>query len=90
MIRKEICSKKIKEFKIKHSFDAPDECIIATLHLMNEHGLEQNAAKDQSSRSANDNGIDAWFYNDKTNELFVYQRSLSPLRTNALLSLNLL
>src|SRR6266498_2356212 len=88
MIRKEICLKKIKEFKIKHSLDASDECIIATLHLMNENGLEQNAAKDQSSRSANDNGIDAWYYNEKTNELFVYQSKLSESRQLVLNGLN--
>ena len=74
MIAKSICLRKIKEFKIKHSLEASDENVISTIHLMNEKGLEQNAAKDQSSRSANDNGMDAWYYNEKTNELSIFQR----------------
>jgi hypothetical protein len=88
MIKKEVCLKKIREFKIKHSIDASDENVISTIHLMNENGLEQNAAKDQSSRSANDNGIDAWFYNDKTNELYIYQSKLSESKGLVLNGLN--
>lgn len=88
MIRKDVCLKKVKEFKIKHSIEASDENVIATLHLMNENGLEQNAAKDQSSRSSNDNGIDAWYYNEKSKELFIYQSKLSESKVLALSGLN--
>src|SRR5829696_5749913 len=88
MIRKGIYLKKIKEFKIKHSIEATDENIIATLHLMNEVGLEHNAAKDQSSRSGNDNGIDAWFYKESSKELYIYQSKLSESRSLVMNGLN--
>jgi hypothetical protein len=88
MISKSLCQKKIKEFKIKHSLEASDENVISTIHLMNENGLEHNAAKDQSSRSGNDNGIDAWYFNDKTSELFIYQSKLSESKSLVLNGLN--
>jgi hypothetical protein len=88
MIKKEICVKKIREFKIKHSIDASEENIITTMHLMNEHGLEHNAAKDQSSRSANDHGIDGWFYKEHSNELIIYQSKLSESRALVMNGLN--
>jgi hypothetical protein len=44
---------------------------------MNAHGLDVAAALDQSSRSADDHGIDAWFYDDQKQELCIYQSKLS-------------
>jgi hypothetical protein len=73
MLRKEDCLKAIKAFRAKHGLDASDENIVATVHLMNSHSLDVHAALDQSSRASNDNGIDAWQYDDATGELFVYQ-----------------
>jgi hypothetical protein len=51
MIRKEDCQKVIRTFRAKHGIDATDENVIATVHLMNAHGLDVHAALDQSSRS---------------------------------------
>jgi len=83
MLRKDDCVKVVRAFRAKHAIDAPDENVIATIHLMNAHGIDQNAAMDQSSRSANDNGIDAWYYNLEKKELFVYQSKLSDSKSSA-------
>jgi hypothetical protein len=80
MVTKDACVEAIKKFRAKHGFDASDENVIATIHLMNTHGIDVNAALDQSSRSANDNGIDAWFFDEKASALYVYQSKLSESR----------
>lgn len=77
MLRKEDCLRAIKTFRAKQGLDASDENIIATIHLMNAHGLDIAAALDQSSRAADDHGIDAWFYDDEKQELYIYQSKLS-------------
>lgn len=41
MIRKDDCLKAIKAFRIKYAIEAPDENIIATIHLMNTHGMDK-------------------------------------------------
>ncbi|HZM02102.1 MAG TPA: hypothetical protein VFC44_03675 [Candidatus Saccharimonadales bacterium] len=51
MIPKEDCQKAIKAFRAKQGVEATDENIIATIHLMNTHGVDFHAALDQSSRS---------------------------------------
>lgn len=84
MISKDDCIKAIKAFRAKQGIEATDENIIATIHLMNTHGVDLNAAQDQSSRSGNDHGIDAWFYDDKANELLIYQSKLTESRQAAL------
>jgi hypothetical protein len=84
MISKDDCIKVVKNFRAKHGVEAADEHIIATIHLMNAHGLDSHSAQDQSSRSGNDHGVDAWFYDDKANELFIYQSKLSENRGVAL------
>jgi AIPR protein len=48
--------------------------------LMNEHGMDVNAALDQSSRGANDSGVDAWYYDEKANTAYIYQSKLSESR----------
>jgi hypothetical protein len=77
MLKKETAQAKIKTFRIKSGLETSDENIIAAIHLMNNHGLDQNAAKDQASRSANDKGIDAWALEEESGELFIYQSKLS-------------
>lgn len=84
MLKKSDCLTAIKGLKAKHGLEASDENLIATVHLMNTHGIDVNAALDQSSRSGNDRGIDAWFYNSESQELFVYQSKLTESKTAAL------
>ncbi len=88
MIRKEKCIAAIKAFRAKTGIEISDENCIATLHLMNAHGLDLHAALDQSSRCANDHGIDAWFYDSISDELFVYQSKLSESKAIALRGLD--
>lgn len=80
MISKDDCIKTVKSFRAKQGVEASDENIIATIHLMNTHGMDLNSAMDQSSRSGNDHGVDAWFYDDKVNELLIYQSKLTESR----------
>src|ERR1035438_5533405 len=84
MIPKENCQKAIKAFRAKQGVEATDENIIATIHLMNTHGVDLHAALDQSSRSGNDHGVDAWFYDEAKSELFIYQSKLTESKTAAL------
>lgn len=84
MITKDECCNAVKNFRAKQGVEASDENIIATVHLMNTHGLDLHSAMDQSSRSGNDHGIDAWFYDDKANDLSVYQSKLTESRAAAL------
>src|SRR6185437_11511280 len=76
-------AKAIRAFKAKYGVDATDENTIAAVHIMNEHGLDPFAALDQSSRSGNDCGIDAWHFDQTDNQLFIYQSKLSPSRNAA-------
>ncbi len=84
MLKKIDCLKVIRDYKSKYALDTTDENIIAAIHLMNTHGVHVDAALDQSSRSSNDHGIDAWFYNEISNELYIYQSKLSNSKTQAL------
>ncbi|MEO8147672.1 MAG: hypothetical protein ABI723_08555 [Bacteroidia bacterium] len=89
MISKENCLKRISKFREKPGIvDATDENIISAIHLMNFHGLDLHAALYQSSRSANDNGIDPWFFDDDKKELFIYQSKLSEGKILVLNGLN--
>ncbi len=81
MPNKDDCLKAVRGFRARSGIEAPDENIIATLHLMNAHGMDQNGALDQSSRAHHDNGIDAWYYSVDTKELFVYQSKLSDSKS---------
>ena len=56
----------------------------ATIHLMNVHGIDGDTALDQSSRGANDEGIDAWFYDDGNRRLFIYQSKLTEAKSQTL------
>jgi hypothetical protein len=84
MVSKDKCIDAIKKFRAKHALDSSDENVIATLHLMNSHAVDANTALDQSSRGANDRGIDAWYFDDKSGDLYVFQSKLSESRAMAL------
>ena len=84
MLNKDICVHAVKTFRARHDLDASDENVIATIHLMNTHGVDVHAALDQSSRSANDHGIDAWYFHEANRELFVYQSKLTESKSLAL------
>lgn len=84
MVSKEKCIDAIKKFRAKHALDSSDENVIATLHLMNCYAADVNAALDQSSRGANDQGIDAWYFDEKVGRLYVFQSKLSESRAMAL------
>lgn len=84
MLKKEQCLSLTKKLRTKHALETSDENIIATIHLMNTHSLDINAALDQSSRSGNDNGIDAWYYDETKNELFIYQSKLTESKVQTL------
>jgi len=88
VIKKNVCLTAIKRFRAKHGLEAIDENIIATIHLMNTHGIDVHAALDQSSRSGNDHGIDAWHYDQSSRELFVYQSKLTESKTSTLRGFN--
>jgi hypothetical protein len=80
MVTRDKCIDAIKKFRAKNAIDTSDENVIATMHLMNCHGIDVNAALDQSSRGANDKGIDAWYLDDKSSELYIFQSKLSESR----------
>lgn len=88
MQKKDDCLKVIKNFRAKHGLEASDENIISTIHLMNTHGIDVNAALDQSSRGKNDHGVDAWYYDEQNKELFVYQSKLTETKGLALKGLS--
>lgn len=84
MLKKEICLQAIKSFRSKHGLDMADENVIASIHLMNTRGIDVHAALDQSSRSGNDSGIDAWHYDEVNRRLFIYQSKISESKVQAL------
>lgn len=88
MITKDKCAKVIKDFLAKLGVEASDENIIATIHLMNTHGMCSNATLDQRSRNGHDHGINAWHSDATKQELFVYQSKLSEARTVAIRDLS--
>lgn len=88
MLKKNDCLMTIKNFKSKYGLEASDENAIATIHLMNTHGIDVHAALDQSSRSGNDHGIDAWHYDEPNRELFIYQSKLTESRAQTMQGFN--
>ncbi|MFZ0965023.1 MAG: AIPR family protein [Candidatus Bathyarchaeia archaeon] len=66
-----------KDFKKKHALEVEDDTAAITIHLMNQHRLDEHAALDQSSRGGNDEGIDGWYFDEKSLELYVYQSKFS-------------
>jgi hypothetical protein len=79
-LTKDACVTAARKFRSSNGIEATDENIIATMHLMNTHGLDRHAALDQSSRSGNDRGIDAWYYDSSDKELVIYQSKLTDSR----------
>jgi len=88
MLSKDICLKAARKFRAKNGLDTADENLIATIHLMNVHGIDAHTALDQSSRGANDSGIDAWFYDDGSRRLIIYQSKLTEARSQTLRGLD--
>ena len=84
MLSKDTCLQAIKVFRAKHGIEATDENAIASLHLMNTHGIDVHAALDHSSRSGNDSGIDAWHYDDTNGRLSIYQSKIAESMPQAL------
>lgn len=76
--------KTIKDFKVRFALDGTEENVVTTLHLMNTHLVDKDTALDQSSLGSSDFGIDGWYYDLKTNELFIYQSKLTDSRGLAL------
>jgi hypothetical protein len=76
--------KTIKDFKVRFALDATEENVVTTIHLMNTHLIDKDTALDQSSLGSKDFGIDGWFYDTKTNELFIYQSKLTDSKGHAL------
>jgi len=88
MLSKNACLKAVKAFTAKHGLDTADENVIACIHLMNTHSVDAHAALDQSSRSGNDHGIDAWHYDEGNRSLYVYQSKLADSKVLALKGLS--
>lgn len=84
LLSKDSCVAVARKFRALHGIDAGEENVIATIHLMNTHGLDRNAAFDQSSRSGNDHGVDAWNYDSANRELTIYQSKLTDSKALAL------
>jgi|JI61114C2RNA_FD_contig_81_182366_length_2947_multi_20_in_0_out_0_1 hypothetical protein len=76
--------KTIKDFKVRFALDATDENVVTTIHLMNTHLIDKDTALDQSSLGSSDYGIDGWYYDSRTNELFIYQSKLTDSKGLAL------
>lgn len=68
---------KIQKFKVDNALDATEENVATTFHLMNTHKIDKAKAFEQSSRGANDYGIDGWHHDDKQNHLYIYQSKFS-------------
>lgn len=84
MNKKELFLKKIREFKEKHAIKEQDDQAAVTIHLMNRHSLDKNAALDHTSKAPNDEGIDGWHYDANEKTLFVYQSKLSENKSTVL------
>lgn len=69
--------KLVSNFKKKHRLEVEDDSAAVTIHLMNQHRIDENAALDQSSRGADDHGVDGWYFDGKTGDLFIYQSKFS-------------
>jgi hypothetical protein len=76
--------KTIKDFKVRFALDATEENVVTTIHLMNTHLIDKDTALDQSSLGSSDYGIDGWYYDNKANELFIYQSKLTDSKGLAL------
>jgi len=76
--------KTIKDFKVRLALDATEENVVTTIHLMNTHLIDKDTALDQSAQGSSDFGIDGWYYDSKTNELYIYQSKLTDSKGLAL------
>ena len=76
--------KTIKDFKVRLALDATEENVVTTIHLMNTHLIDKDTALDKSAQGSSDFGIDGWYYDNKTNELYIYQSKLTDSKGLAL------
>lgn len=67
----------IKKFKANHGLDWDTEDLAATLHMMNEHRIDRDAALDQTCQGPNDQGIDGWDLHRAGHTLTIYQSKLT-------------
>ncbi len=81
-VTKDQCLEAVNSFRVNDPVERSDEDLIATIHLMNFHGVERVKALDQSSQGGNDNGIDAWHF--KKGHLSIYQSKLTASKAAAL------
>ncbi len=84
MPTKEECVEAAAAFRKDYAIEASDENLIATMHLVNKHGLNPETPIVQSSHSGNDHGIDAWHYLESQQALFIYQSKLTESKQNCL------
>lgn len=74
----------MKDFKKRHALEEGDDIIAIAIHLMNQHRIDEHQALDQSSKGGYDEGIDGWFFDEKSGELFVYQSKFSSNKSYVL------
>jgi hypothetical protein len=70
-------TKVVKDFKKKNALEVGDDTTAVTIHLMNQYRIDENEALDQSSRGGYDEGIDGWYFDEKSRELIIYQSKFS-------------
>ena len=75
---KKTLSKRIQEFKIKiDKADLDDNHAVAALHLTNKFKCPKETAIDQTSHGSHDHGIDAWFFSEVDQKLYIFQSKFS-------------
>lgn len=88
MIERDLILKSTKNFKVKYGIERADESLIASIHCMNQHGIDYNAALDQSSEGPNEIGFDAWHYEKQEKTLYFYKSKFTENKSEVLKGLN--
>jgi hypothetical protein len=87
MLKKEEVAQQVRSFKSRFGIDASDENLIVSMHLSNVFGIDKDAAFDQSSRGANDNGIDGWNVDSDKYHLTIIQSKFTENKSIVLTGL---
>ena len=75
---KKTLARRVQEYKIKINMnDLDDNHAIAALHIKNKFKCDDSTAIDQTSHGSNDHGVDAWYFSDTENKLFIFQSKFS-------------
>jgi hypothetical protein len=74
----------VKDFKKKYALEEGEDIIAIAIHLMNQHRIDDHQALDQSSRGGYDEGVDGWYFDERSRELFVYQSKFSSNKSYVL------